>query len=81
MGASQFLIQKQFPEIGGLYNTLLLQKISLIKPFKNSANLQIVHVSGYVGHWIVVSTIGCDKEEVNVYDSLYPSINDNTELL
>ena len=81
MGASQFLIQKQFPEIGGLYNTLLLQKISLIKPFENSANLQIVHVSGYVGHWIVVSTIGCDKEEVNVYDSLYPSINDNTETI
>ena len=81
MAASQFLIQKQFPEIGGLYNTLLLQKISLIKPFENSANLQIVHVSGYVGHWIVVSTIGCDKEEVNVYDSLYPSINDNTETI
>ena len=38
MGASQFLIQKQFPEIEGLYNTLLLQKVSLMKPFENSAN-------------------------------------------
>ena len=37
-----------------------------------------MHVAGCVGHWIVVSTIGCDKE-VNVYDSLYPSINDNTK--
>ena len=25
--------------------------------------------------------IGCGKEEVNVYDSLYPSINDNTETI
>ena len=81
IGASQFLLQKQFPEIGGFYNTLLLQKMSLIKPFEKSANLQIIHVAGCVGHWIVVSTIGCTKEEVNVYDSLYPSTNDNTETI
>ena len=33
-----------------------------------------MHVVGCVGHWIVLSTIGCGKDEVNVYDSLYPSI-------
>ena len=38
-----------------------------------------VHVAGYVGHWVAVSTTGCDKEEMNVYDSEYLSINDNTE--
>ena len=81
IGASQFLLQKQFPEIGGFYNTLLLQKVSLIKQFESSSNLQIVHVAGCVGHWIVVSTIGCDKEEVNVFDSLYPLINDDTETI
>ena len=58
---------------------LLLQKIYLIKTFEKLANLQIIHVAGCVGHWIVVSIIGCDKEEVSVYDSLYPSINDSTE--
>ena len=75
------LLQQQFPEIGGLYNMLLLQKISLIKTFEKLANLQIIHVAECVGHWIVVSIIGCDKEEVSVYDSLYPSINDSTETI
>jgi len=55
--------------------------VLLIKPFEKSANLQIVHVAGCVGHWIVVSTIGCSKEEVNVYDSLYPSTNDDTKTI
>ena len=46
------------------------------------SNLQIVHIAGSVGHWIVVSTIGCDKDEVNVFDSLNPpSVDDNTETI
>ena len=40
-----------------------------------------VHVAGCVGHWIVISTIGCDKEEVSVYDSPYPSINNSTQTI
>ena len=43
IGASQFLIKKQFPEIGGLNNTLILTKLSLMQPFEYCANLQIVH--------------------------------------
>ena len=66
IGTSQFLIKKQFPEIGGLNNTLIFKKLGLIQQFKDSANLQIVHVAGAVGHWIVLSTIGCDKGTINV---------------
>ena len=79
--ASQFLIKKQFPEIGGLNNTLIFKKLGLIQQFKDSANLQIVHVAGAVGHWIVLSTIGCDKGTINVFDSLYPTVNDETETI
>jgi len=81
MGAAQFLIKKQFPEIGELNNTLISQKLCLIQSFEHCACLQIVHVSGTIGHWIVLSTIGCDKEAVNVYDSLYPSVNEETETI
>jgi len=43
--------------------------------------LQIAHVAGFIGHWIVVSTIGCDKGTVNVCDSLYSSVNEDTETI
>ena len=53
----------------------------MIQPFEHSASLQIVHVSGTVGHWIVISTIGCAKETANLYDSLYPTVKEETEII
>jgi len=38
-------------------------------------------VAGMIGHWIVLSTIGCANNEVKVYDSLYNSINEDTQLV
>ena len=34
--------------------------------------LQILHTSG--NHWVCVSSIGCQKGHVNLYDSLYYNI-------
>ena len=30
-------------------------------------------------HWIVASNIGCESSEVNVYDSVYNSLDQKTE--
>ena len=39
--------------------------------------LQIVHCRS--SHWIVVSSIGCQRGEVKVYDSLYDRVDDATK--
>ena len=48
-----------------------------IKPLTSS--LQILQVAGIVGHWIVLSTIDCANHEVKIYNSLYNSINEDTQ--
>ena len=79
IGAAQFMISTQFPTIGGLQNTVLLvpSRVKQIKPLTVSS-IQILHVAGTVGHWIVLSTIDCANHEVKIYDSLYNSINEDT---
>jgi len=80
LGAAQALIHKQFPSIGGLTNTVL-QDSKSIQPFVNQQNIQIIHVLlGRVNHWIVLSTMGCGKDEVVLYDSLQmkPNIYTNS---
>ena len=83
IGAAQFMISTQFPTIGGLQNTLLLvlSRVKQIKPLPTIPSLQILHVAGTVGHWIVLSTIDCANHEVKIYDSLYNSINEDTQIV
>ena len=70
IGAAQELIKKQFPNIGGLRNTVLQNSESL-KPLQSAENLQIIHVKlDKIDHWVLISTIGCGKGEVELYDSL-----------
>ena len=70
IGAAQELIKKQFPHIGGLSNTLLQNSDSL-KPLQSNENLQIIHVKlDKIDHWVLISTIGCSKGDVELYDSL-----------
>ena len=59
IGAAQALIKKQYPEIGGLQNTLL-QNSKTLQPFQGPNNLQIIHM-GNINHWIVISTMSCKK--------------------
>jgi len=71
---SQYLIKKQFSTIGGLHSTLL-QSHQKSKLPENS--LQVVHC-GARHHWILASNIDCKKGVVNIYDSLFTSLDEET---
>jgi len=77
VGAVQMLVKMQFPEIGGLKNTLL-QNSKNLQPFQGPKNLQIVHM-GDINHWIVISTMGCKKDEIEIYDSLQTTLTLKSE--
>ena len=66
---AQGLLRKQFPSIDGLKLTLLRTK----QQTKIKHGLQIIHSRG--NHWIVASTLGCYKDEVKLFDSLYASVD------
>ena len=58
----------------GLQNTLCQRKIRLQKI---KSGVQIIHDRG--NHWIVASSINeCNGKVIDVYDSLYDTINDET---
>lgn len=72
---AQSLLKCQFPEIAGLRSTLLQTK-EQPKGGSDTNKLQIVHSRG--DHWIVASTILATKDEVNLYDSVYRTVDRNT---
>ena len=39
--------------------------------------MQIIHSRG--NHWIVASSLGCSDNQVNVFDSLYTSVDEDTK--
>lgn len=65
INAACALLKQQFPhQYGGFQSTLLQQSN---KPLLDTTNaVQVLHVNGR--HWIVIS---CDKNTLNLYDSLY----------
>ena len=70
IGAAQALLKMQFSDIGGLRNTLLQYHDSAESP-NNSQILQIIYVKlTNTDHWIVMSTISCMENEVELHDSL-----------
>ena len=79
IGATQALIKIQFPEVGGLKNTVL-QNSNYLQPFEGLKNLQVVHMSD-INHWIVISTVGCNADEIKIYDSLQTTLTLETEQL
>ena len=71
---AQHLLFHQFPSTEGLQYTILQGR----KPVKNIKNgLQIIHDRG--NHWLVANTIGCAGSVVQVYDSVYSSVNEETK--
>ena len=70
---AQNILRIEFPLIEGL-ESVLLQESSKLK--KITDGIQIVHARG--NHWITVSTFDTCEREVNVYDSLYSSVDDGT---
>ena len=69
----QKLLKYQYPGLKGLFSTL--------KPFHGheawvDCYIQLYHSRG--NHWITLSTVGCKKGEINIYDSLYDNIDEVT---
>ena len=59
--AAHELLKKQFPKFGGFQSTLLQLK----EPIKNLNDcIQIIHID--LSHWAVISTIGCQPNQVTI---------------
>ena len=71
---SQQLLKKQFPGLNGLRSTLLQTKKEPLPTSKQV--VQIVHSRG--DHWVALSTINAVADEVNVYDSVYQTLDNVT---
>jgi len=72
---AQSIIKKQFPLLGGLRNTLLQEQV-VIGCTVNA--VQIVHCNKRK-HWITVTTKWCQKNKVNVYDTLFNKLDYETK--
>lgn len=68
------MLKKQFLNLNGCQSTLLQAK----QPLANCEQvIQIVHARG--DHWMALSTFGADANLVNVYDSVYHTLDEDTE--
>ncbi len=68
------MLKKQFLNLNGCQSTLLQAK----QPLANCEQfIQIVHACG--DHWMALSTFGADANLVNVYDSVYHTLDEDTE--
>ena len=77
MTASQNLLKEQFTSIEGLCTTSKVTRCAYTTWIPNY--LQIFHTRG--DHWITLTTIGCSKDHILVYDSLYHNIDNATKTL
>ena len=74
---AQHLLKRQFPGISGLQSTLLQ---AMARETNGATNqLQIIHSRG--DHWIVTSTLLPASGAVNVYDSIYSTLNKETRTI
>ena len=69
---AQKLLKLQFPCVDGFRLTLQQKK----KQTKIGEGVQIIHCRNE--HWIVASTLGCDEDDVHVFDSVYDTLDDDT---
>ncbi len=71
--ASQDLLAQQFPNIKGL-QAPTLQQVTFRVHTKEF--VQIINVNNC--HWCVVSTVKCPRGQVNVYDTLFESVQESS---
>ena len=69
INAVQKLLLQKFPSLKGFKSTLVQDNIG----FGVNNYLQVVHSRS--NHWIMVATIGCQHNEIIVYDSLYNEVD------
>uniref|UniRef100_A0A1X7UWM3 Uncharacterized protein n=1 Tax=Amphimedon queenslandica TaxID=400682 RepID=A0A1X7UWM3_AMPQE len=75
INTAQRLLKKQFPNLSGLFSTLILPNVKDPIPSGTRA-LQILHIK--TNHWIVTSTLDCLLGEVKLLESMYRSIDVST---
>ena len=68
--AGQHLIMMQYPHVSGLQDVIFGSTLAF--SVCGDEFVQILN-TGH-GHWVTVSTIGCAKGEIFVYDSLPPAM-------
>ena len=73
INVSQKLLLHQFPSFQGLKSSLVQDNIG----FWTNNYIQIFH--SHSCHWITASTIGCQPDTINIYDSLFKDIDDVTK--
>ena len=74
INACQNLLKKQHPLCNGLQDTCL----STYNQFQVQPNEFVQIYNANQNHWVLLSTIGCGKDEINVFDSLYRSLHYDT---
>lgn len=72
--AAQSLLLQEFPHISGLQPPILQETSSYDVP--KGEFVQILHCRG--NHWCVVSNVGCKEHSVNVYDTFFDSVLEDT---
>ena len=60
--------------MGGLQQPVLQETSSF--EVSNGKFVQILHVRG--NHWCVVSNVGCEENFINVYDTYFSSVSEDT---
>ena len=73
INASQRLLKSQFPKFQGLSSTLSPTHIHNW----TDNYIQVLHCRS--NHWITISTVGCNHDEINIYDSLYANVDNATK--
>ena len=71
--AFQNIVKKHFPDVGGLQNPLMQNKIPLSHKQSSVQSLQIIHIRG--SHW---ATLQLKDNGIYLYDSMYTSVSDDT---
>ena len=74
INASQNLLRKQHPWCNGFQDTCL----STCNQFQVQSNEFVQIYNANQNHWVLLSTVGCSKDEINVYDSLYRFLHYDT---
>ena len=73
---AQTLLKHQFPGVQGLSCTLTQNRLRFDI---NKDIVQVCHVRN--NHWIVVSNILSEAKQIDIFDSVYSNIEENTEAL
>ena len=80
--AAQIIMKNQFkhsPQINGFQSTIFKQNTKHFKK-TNKDMFQISHRgSANSGHWFSVSTLNCDEDSINIYDSAFNDLDHDSK--